>query len=81
MQDEKQQTKNLEKNHKKKISKQNMQQNCFQQQVTDTAELIPIRLKKKLIYIEQQKLFAEQQTNSPHQHRIIPSKDVKNNHA
>jgi hypothetical protein len=30
------------KKNKKKISKQNMQQNCFQQQVTDTAELIPI---------------------------------------
>ena len=42
MQDEKQQTKNLEKEYKK-ISKQNMQQNCSQQQVTDTAELIPIR--------------------------------------
>ena len=35
--------KTWKKNHKKKISKQNMQQNCFQQQVTDTAELIPIR--------------------------------------
>jgi hypothetical protein len=33
--------KTWKKNHKK-ISKQNMQQNCFQQQVTDTAELIPI---------------------------------------
>ena len=43
MQDEKQQTKKPGKRIIKKISKQNMQQNCFQQQVTDTAELIPIR--------------------------------------
>jgi hypothetical protein len=42
LQVKKQQTKNLKKD-KKKIAKQNMQQNCFQQQVTDTAELIPVR--------------------------------------
>jgi hypothetical protein len=41
LQDEKQQNEKPGKRIKK-ISKQNMQQNCFQQQVTDTAELIPI---------------------------------------
>jgi len=45
LQVKKQQTKNLKKD-KKKIAKQNMQQNCFQQQVTDTAELIPVRSRK-----------------------------------